>query len=101
MIHNPRKIPLLPVPAGLTVRIVHIHDPARLERLARKGCPPPRYVTIARVYDAHNNDVASSMAFCNPKDCPSRKAGRAIAHNRAVSAYLRSVALAHEELRAS
>jgi len=79
------------VPAGFNVRIQHFHDKDALEK-ATVGTPehpakPPKYCTLAELYDTTGAVVAVSTAFCNPKDCPSRKKGRAIAHNRVIQTY--------------
>lgn len=88
-----KKIPLLPTPMGCFVKIEHLHDPRDLAncRDTRRG-QSPRYVTYARLYEeGASAPSVTAAAFCSHKDTPSRKMGRAIAHNRAVSYYNRQL----------
>ena len=79
---------LLPVPTGMKVKIYHTHDPKVLRFLSISK-RPPRYLTEATLVDtATNTMVAMAFAWCSPKDTPSRKLGRAIAHNRCITNYM-------------
>lgn len=87
------KIALRPVPEGFKVRIEHVTDPQELQKQVRKaGDVPPRFVTWADVLDEQGHVVAFGGAFCSHKDNPSRKMGRAIAHNRALKYLERATA---------
>lgn len=92
-----KNIPLMPVPDGYKVRVIHVHDPDTLKTWHDTKCAlgarspkrkTPRYVTYAYVVDAaHNAIIYGTHAFsvCSHLDNPSRRKGRAVAHNRAVS----------------
>lgn len=88
-----KNIPLLPTPAGCFVKIVHIHDAKGLKAVSdRRRKQAPRYATYAYIYEEGDAEpVAVASAFCSHKDTPSRKAGRAIAHNRVVSWFNRQI----------
>lgn len=84
-------IELATVPANVKVKIYHIPTKTVQKVLhpfkgsARKL---PRYYTVANVVDRETLQVvAAGDALCSYKDTPSRKVGRAIAHNRALKAY--------------
>jgi hypothetical protein len=83
------KQELLPVPEGYKVKMVHVHKPEDLEECRLVNFKkPPRYYTFAWAVDSVGHAVAFASAACSPKDKPSRKLGRLIAHNRVVN-YLR------------
>lgn len=85
------KVELAPVPPNVKVKIYHMPTNevrAALEEMGVKGKNRPRYYTFARVIDRDTLEVvAEGDALCSYKDVPSRKLGRAIAHNRALKAY--------------
>jgi hypothetical protein len=89
-----KKIALLPVPDGMRVKIMHIADKVELRDLARTYLDPaPRYATIAELRWKDTDElVAYATSYCSPRDVPSRKMGRAIAHNRVVGRYLKEQA---------
>lgn len=85
-----KKIALMPVPDGHKVKIVHVHKQSDLEGLKLENSKrAPRYVTYAILLDADGMVQTISSAACSPKDTPSRKMGRAIAHNRAIKEFSR------------
>lgn len=83
------KNKLLPVPEGLRVHITHVHDAKYLRVVYGKN--PPKYVTFADLYGRESLlPLARAESLCSPKDQPSRKLGRIIAHNRVVADYLKN-----------
>lgn len=88
------KVELAPVPEGLKVKIFHVHTneiKQALDFVGVKGKKRPRYYTFARLIDRETQEVlAEGDALCSYKDTPSRKLGRAIAHNRALKAYTKA-----------
>lgn len=89
------KVTLAPVPDGLKVKIYHTPTSevqAALDFMGVKGRKRPRYYTFARVIDRDTQEVlAEGDALCSYKDTPSRKLGRAIAHNRALKALAKGI----------
>jgi hypothetical protein len=82
------KINLLPVPEGYKVRIEHFFKPEDLEcQCLSHTKKAPRYYTVSGLFDSKGNLVSLGYAACSPRDTPSRKVGRAIAHNRAVRSW--------------
>lgn len=85
------KIELAPVPPGLKVRIYHMGPKEVMNASAGIGIKPskqPKYYTVAELVNPVTHTVyATGDALCSYKDNPSRKMGRAIAHNRAIKAY--------------
>lgn len=94
------KVTLAPVPEGLKVKIFHIPTNevrAALDSMGVKGKNRPRYYTFARVINRETQEVvAEGDALCSYKDTPSRKLGRAIAHNRAIKAYAKGANILSE-----
>ncbi len=83
-----KKVTLLPVPDGHKVKIIHVHDKNGLREMALSNPKkPPRYVTYAMLLDNEGMMVDIAIAACSPRDTPSRKLGRAIAHNRLLTYY--------------
>jgi hypothetical protein len=86
-------VALAPVPDGLKVRVRHMHTLECKEAAFNSGIKVkqsklPRYFSYAEVFDPKTGEsLASGDAICSYKDVPSRKLGRAIAHNRAIKAY--------------
>lgn len=94
------SIPLLPVPDGYFVRINHYTQPNELIGLCQSTtAKPPRYATMASVYGPGDQFVCEAWAFCSPKDSPSRKRGRAIAHNRAVTKLKRELLVGPDPIK--
>lgn len=87
------RLKLLPVPEGFKVQIEHYYSKGDLGGLCREkknGLPdiPPRYATSAILVNKETKEVIHEVtAFCNPKDVPSRRLGRVIAHNRLIKEY--------------
>jgi endonuclease YncB( thermonuclease family) len=89
-------VQLAEVPANLKVKIYHVPTKevqAILTPFGKNTKKMPRYYTVARVIDRDTMEVvAEGDALCSYKDTPSRKLGRAIAHNRALKAYAKGTA---------
>jgi hypothetical protein len=89
------KIELAPVPPGLKVRIYHM-GPQEVRYVTAglriKPGKQPKYYTVAELVNPVTHTVyATGDALCSYKDNPSRKMGRAIAHNRAIKAYTKGI----------
>jgi len=82
-----KKLKLLPVPEGCKIRIRHITDPETLKLNRKRDLPPPKYVTVAWLYDGDSVMISKGSSFCSANDAPNRKLGRIIAHNRCIKAF--------------
>ena len=82
------RIKLLPLPEGTFLRLRHLHKDNSDEdqREGPKG-EILEYVTIAQLYNEHEEIVGFGISFCSPRDVPNRKLGYAIARNRAIKEY--------------
>lgn len=89
------KNSLLPVPNGTKVLLKHLHKPEDIRAWFKRaidaglhGNAIPIYATLAILIDKETGEVlGSGTSYCSPRDNPSRKLGRLIAHNRAILAY--------------
>jgi hypothetical protein len=82
-----KKLPMLkPVPTGYKVKLHHYFKPDDLRDWTTSK-KPPKYVTLAVMVNPHGEVASFGGAACSPKDNPSRKLGRVIAHNRCLDAF--------------
>ena len=82
------KIQLIPVPEGYKVLVQHTFDAATLSLLARTKRTAPKYCTYACVIEKVTGDICcEALSICSHRDTPSRKLGRAIAHNRVMKVF--------------
>ena len=70
------------LPDGYRLRVNHLHQ-GNTSKNQRHG---HSYITIARIFDAKNKEVAKGQAFCSRRDTPRRSTGRALAVSRAIAA---------------
>lgn len=84
-----RNSQLRPLPAGTKMVIRHTHDPDMLKYDTLPHTKKsPRYATLAVLFSTETGEILGiGESYCSPRDVPSRKRGRIIAHNRALVQY--------------
>jgi len=90
---DPKKLVLLPVPAGMKMLYNHYYDPPKwgIYNGIEQKTPGPHKLTgtTAILVGQDYKVLAVGESTVSKKDVPIRKLGLAIAHNRCIKAYLK------------